>query len=69
VSTSSAPLTKTNGGDGKRFYDQVILRAAKEVRTSALPITDQPRKKKKAFLYRVASTQRLFGAPPPAPLA
>ena len=44
VSTSSAPLTKTYGGDGKRLYDQVILRAAAEAQTSARP-TNRPTKK------------------------
>ena len=38
VSTSSAPLTKTHGGDGMRLYDQVILRAATEAQRS----TPQP---------------------------
>ena len=38
VSTSSAPLTKTYGGDGMRLYDQVILRAATEAQRS----TPQP---------------------------
>ena len=27
MSTSSAPLTKTNGGYEMRIYDQVVLRA------------------------------------------
>ena len=44
VSTSSAPLTKTHGGDGMRLYDQVILRAATEAQTSARP-TNRPTKK------------------------
>ena len=44
VSTSSAPLTKTYGGDGMRLYDQVILRAATEAQTSARP-TNRPTKK------------------------
>jgi hypothetical protein len=37
VSTSSAPLTKTYGGDGMRLYDQVVLREATEAQTSAWP--------------------------------
>jgi hypothetical protein len=45
VPTSSAPLTRTYGGDGMRLHDQVILRAATEAQTSARPIIDQPRKK------------------------
>jgi hypothetical protein len=44
VSTSSAPLTKTYGGDGMRLYDQVILREATEAQTSAWP-TNRPTKK------------------------
>jgi hypothetical protein len=44
VPTSSAPLTKTYGGDGMRLYDQVILRAATEAQTSARH-TNRPTKK------------------------
>jgi hypothetical protein len=46
VSTSSAPLTKTYGGDGMRLYDQVILRAVAEAQTSARP-TNRPTKKER----------------------
>jgi hypothetical protein len=46
VPTSSAPLTKTNGGYEVRIYDQVMLRATEEVQTSTLLNNiDQPRKK------------------------
>jgi hypothetical protein len=34
--TSSAPLTKTNGGYEMRIYDQVVLRAMGEAQTSPL---------------------------------
>jgi hypothetical protein len=34
--TSSAPLTNTNGGDGKRFYDQVVLRGQRKRRGADL---------------------------------
>jgi hypothetical protein len=33
VSILSVPPTKTNGGYGKRNYDQVVLRATKEAQT------------------------------------
>jgi hypothetical protein len=36
--TSSAPLTKTNGGYEMRIYDQVVLRAMGEAQTPPLAV-------------------------------